>query len=190
MPTRTPAAQRALEVAGALFYERGITATGVDLIAAESGVAKTTMYAHFGNKEALVAAYLQARGEAWRSHLRTEVAARATTPHEQLIAIFDVLGEWMDGLDFRGCPFIKAAGELCDPNHPGLTATSEHRTWLRGYLTDLTQQAGARDAAALASSLLMLYDAAIVHGALDHSNGAAAQRARAAAQTLLDAACK
>jgi AcrR family transcriptional regulator len=187
MPTRTRAAQRALEVAGALFYERGITATGVDLIAAESGVAKTTMYAHFGNKEGLVAAYLQARGEAWRSHLRSEVAARTTIPREQLIAIFDVLGEWMDGPDFRGCPFINAAGELCDPSHPGHTATSEHRTWLRGYLTDLAQQAGARDAAALASSLLMLYDAAMVTGALDHTGGAAAQRARAAAQTLLDA---
>jgi AcrR family transcriptional regulator len=190
MSVRTPAAQRALEVASALFYERGITATGVDLIAAESGVAKTTMYAHFGNKEGLVAAYLDARGEAWRRHLRTEVAARATTPREQLLAIFDVLAEWMDGPDFRGCPFINAAGELCDTSHPGLTATDEHRTWLRGYFTDLAQQAGARDAATLASSLLMLYDAAIVHGALDHTNGAAAQRARTAAQTLLDAAGK
>jgi hypothetical protein len=96
----------------------------------------------------------------------------------------------MDGPDFRGCPFINAAAELCDSSHPGLTATSEHRTWLRGYLTDLAQQAGARDAAALASSLLMLYDAAMVHGALDRTNGAAAQRARTAAKTLLDAACE
>jgi hypothetical protein len=96
----------------------------------------------------------------------------------------------MDGPDFRGCPFINAAGELCDPSHPGLTATTEHRTWLRGYLTELAQKAGVRDAADLASTLLMLYDAAMVHGALDHTDGAAAQRARTAAQALLDAAGK
>ena len=173
MPTRTPAAQRALEVAGALFYERGITATGVDLIAAESGVAKTTMYAHFGNKEALVAAYLHARGEAWRSHLRSEVAARAATPREQLLAIFDVLGEWMDGPDFRGCPFINAAAEYADPNHPVRRVVDAHRRWFRQTIQDLLDEINVPDSGRVADQLVMLRDGAMVSGYLSDPSAVA-----------------
>ncbi|NEE13916.1 helix-turn-helix transcriptional regulator, partial [Streptomyces sp. SID7499] len=47
----TPAARRALAAAGRLFYDRGIHAVGVDLIAAEAGVTKKTLYDRFGSKE-------------------------------------------------------------------------------------------------------------------------------------------
>src|SRR5690606_18122493 len=52
---RGPAtARRVLEAAGRLFYERGIHAVGVDLIAAEAGVTKKTLYDRFGAKEQIV----------------------------------------------------------------------------------------------------------------------------------------
>ncbi len=182
-------ADRLLQTASELFYKRGIANTGVDLIASRSGVAKTTMYAHFGNKERLVAAYLEARGRAWREFLADQVSARATTPEEQLLAVFDVLGEWMDSPDFRGCPFINAAGELDNPDHPALRETKSHRIWMRGYLTGIAQRIdGVVDPAGLATSLLMLYDAAMVHGALDCSAGAPARHARLTAEVLIAAA--
>ncbi len=188
MATAQPASQRLLDAASDLFYEHGIASTGVDLIAARSGVAKTTMYAHYGNKDGLVAAYLEARGRAWREHLASEVSTGASTPRDQLLRVFDVLGEWMSGPDFCGCPFIKAASEIDDPDHPAWRATEMHRTWLRGYLTGLTQRLRVDDPAALATSLLMLYDAAMVHSAIDSSGDAPARDARRTAEVLIDAA--
>lgn len=46
----TPGARRALAAASRLFYERGIHAVGVDLIAAEAGVTKKTLYDRFGSR--------------------------------------------------------------------------------------------------------------------------------------------
>ena len=43
--------ERILSAAGDLFYARGINAVGVDTIVAQSGAAKTTLYANFGSKD-------------------------------------------------------------------------------------------------------------------------------------------
>ncbi len=62
----TPGARRVLEAAERLFYEHGIHAVGVDLIAAEAGVTKKTLYDRFGSKEQIVVEYLAGRDERWR----------------------------------------------------------------------------------------------------------------------------
>ncbi|UXI81004.1 TetR/AcrR family transcriptional regulator, partial [Streptomyces vinaceusdrappus] len=65
----TPGARRVLEAAERLFYEHGIHAVGVDLIAAEAGVTKKTLYDRFGSKEQIVVEYLAGRDERWRALL-------------------------------------------------------------------------------------------------------------------------
>ena len=69
LATLTPRAQRILDVASTLFYERGIHAVGVDTIAEAAGVTKRTLYDRFGSKESLVVAYLRQREEKWRKVL-------------------------------------------------------------------------------------------------------------------------
>ena len=76
----TPAARRALEAAGRLFYERGIHAVGVDLIAAEAGVTKKTLYDRFGSKEQIVVEYLADRDERWRAFLAPYLDAARPSP--------------------------------------------------------------------------------------------------------------
>lgn len=50
-PVQTTAVgQRILDAASTLFYERGITATGVDLIVEQAGTTKRTLYQRFGSK--------------------------------------------------------------------------------------------------------------------------------------------
>lgn len=61
--------QRVLDTAAELFYRDGVRAVGVDRIAAESGVAKMTLYYHFRSKDELVAAWLRRRDEEWMSWL-------------------------------------------------------------------------------------------------------------------------
>src|SRR5919106_2817921 len=67
--SKTPAADRILRAASEMFYREGIRAVGVDAIAAEADVTKKTLYEKFGSKDRLVAAYLRARDERWRSWL-------------------------------------------------------------------------------------------------------------------------
>ena len=65
-----------LGVAHELFYWHGIRATGVDRVAAEAGVAPTTLYRLFASKDDLVAAYIERAGLLYREWFDA-AAARA-----------------------------------------------------------------------------------------------------------------
>src|SRR3954467_4704826 len=87
--TMTPAARRVLEAAARLFYERGIHAVGGDLIAAEAGVTKKTLYDRFGSKEQIVVEYLADRDERWRAFLAQCLDAVPPEPTARVLAVFD-----------------------------------------------------------------------------------------------------
>jgi len=57
--------ERILETATELFAQKGYAGAGVDQIAARSGIAKTAIYYHFGNKAGLLAAALERAANAW-----------------------------------------------------------------------------------------------------------------------------
>jgi AcrR family transcriptional regulator len=81
--SKTPAADRILRAASELFYREGIRAVGVDAIAAEADVTKKTLYEKYGSKDRLIAAYLRARDERWRSWLLGVVERRGGTVRER-----------------------------------------------------------------------------------------------------------
>ncbi|MEU1804043.1 helix-turn-helix domain-containing protein [Streptomyces sp. NPDC019937] len=163
METLTPAARRVLDAAAELFYGQGINAVGVDLIARHAGVTKKTLYERFGSKEALVAAYLRERDERWRAWLTGEVdKSPRQGPRDRILATFDALGVWMRRENPRGCGFVNAAAELPDADHPARRAISDQKRWLRNYLRDLAEDAGAPEPDALADELLLLHEGATV----------------------------
>ena len=57
--------ERILETATELFAQQGYAGTGVDQLAARSGIAKTAIYYHFGNKAGLLAAALERAASTW-----------------------------------------------------------------------------------------------------------------------------
>ncbi len=59
------ARERLLTAAYELFARQGVQAVGVDAIIERSGVARQTMYRHFGSKQDLVLAFLERREELW-----------------------------------------------------------------------------------------------------------------------------
>lgn len=184
---RPPAPERLLEVAGELFYGEGINAVGVDRIAAEADASKATLYAHYGSKDGLVAAYLDQRTRLSREGLSELAEAEGRDAHERLLSLFDALGDWHRDDDFRGCPFINAGSELSDPDHPGYEIGRRHRDWVMELFAKLATEAGASDPGLLAVQLLMLYDGATVSAYLDR-NSRAAQMAHDAADRLIDSA--
>ncbi len=57
--------ERILDAATELFAARGYAGAGVDRLAQRSGIAKTAIYYHFGNKEGLLAAVLDRAAMQW-----------------------------------------------------------------------------------------------------------------------------
>ena len=156
----TAAGHRVLTAAGELFYNRGITAVGVDLIAEHSGVTKRTLYNQFGSKDLLVAAYLEEREQRWKSLVRTSVA-NCDSPTEAVTAPFVALRTWNQA-NPRGCAFINALAELPDPSHPAHRIASKQKLWLLDLFKELAVAAGCPTPTALATQLLVLHEGALV----------------------------
>tara|TARA_R110002167_G_scaffold8756_5_gene40040 strand:- start:544 stop:1134 length:591 start_codon:yes stop_codon:yes gene_type:complete len=177
-----------LATAKRLFYRDGIRATGIDRILDEAGVARMTLYNHFAGKDELIAAALQERSGEFRAWLQAEVEQRATDPRERLLAVFDVVGDWIRGeragQGFAGCAFIKAAAEYGDSDDPVHRLAAGHKAALRSDLAALARAAGAAQPEDLAARLLMLVDGAIVTAQVS-GDAAAALWARELAGLLL-----
>ena len=182
----SPARQRILDTAFRLFYARGIRAVGVDLIIAESGVAKATFYRHFPAKDDLVVAYLDKVDGIWSGQLHSAAEAAGPAAADQLVGLFDALGTACRRDGYRGCAFINAAAEAT-PGTPVHERTIAHKQDVLAWVRDLAEQAGAADPAGLARSLTLLLDGGLAAGALDADPEAAAQ-ARGAAGLLVSAA--
>ena len=173
--------QKALQV----LYRNGFHATGMDMLAAETGISKTSMYKHFRTKEDLILAVLRLRDEQFRNWLYRRMEELADTPRQQLIAMFDALEEWFDEAGYRGCMFIKASSEYQDAGHAIHKQSADHKRMLESHITDLAEEAELTNPGALARQLLMLKEGAIVTAHLGHT-GNPAQDAKAAAVRLLD----
>lgn len=190
-PIQTPpsaARERILETAFALFYARGIRAVGVDLIIAESGVAKATFYKHFPSKDDLVLAYLDKVDGTWTGQLKAAAEAAGPDPADQLVGMFDALRSACRRPGYRGCGFINAAAE----SQPGTQVhdrTVAHKAAVRTWVRRLAVRAGARDPRALARSLTLLLDGGLASGSLD-AGPDAPEVAKSSARALVDAATR
>ncbi|MCX4816272.1 TetR/AcrR family transcriptional regulator [Streptomyces sp. NBC_01239] len=155
----TPAGRRIVAAADELFYDRGITAVGVDLIAEHSGVTKRTLYNRFGSKDHLVSAYLTERDQRWRSLVLAAVEGSGT-PAEAVTAPFEALRTWSE-TNTRGCAFINALAELPDPAHPAHRIAANQKHWLLNLFEELAVTAGCSHPATLATQLLVLHEGAL-----------------------------
>ncbi|MFG3618382.1 TetR/AcrR family transcriptional regulator [Nocardia sp. NPDC047654] len=182
-PARTRAA--ILEAAQPLLYERGLDGVGVAELCARLGVSKETLYRHFGTKDGLVRAMLEARGEKVGAWLARAVESAGGDPAEQVAAIFDAMSEWYAEPGFRGCAMVNAAAQHYDDAVRAITARHLHR--YLDLFTDIAARAGARDPAVLGRQLLMLVEGATVVAAM-HGAVGVGEQARAAAAALLAAA--
>lgn len=185
---RHGARERLLDTAERLFYAEGVHTVGIDRILAESGVAKASLYKHFGNKDGLVAAYLDRRHE--RQVARVQAAlARGGTPRERILAVFGSQADLFARPDFRGCAFAAATAEgpVGGPNEE---RSRIYRTYVRDIFRDLAAEAGAADPDLVADQLHLVYDGAQVSArmASDADRAAIPPKARRVAETLLDVA--
>lgn len=197
MSTDAPVRRRLLSATARLIYRDGITATGVEGIAAAAGVAKMSLYRHFpGGKDDLVAAALAQRRHDVVGRLVEEArrlalggaggAGTRSDPVATVLAVFDVVDGQTRDPHWRGCPFLNAAAEL-PPAHPARAVVLAHRHDLHGQFTDLLREAGLEDPGRLASTLLLLLDGALAGSALTPEQRPALLAREVAARLLTEA---
>jgi AcrR family transcriptional regulator len=184
VPAGPEARERILEAAYDLFSRDGIRAVGIDAIIERSGVARMTLYRHFGSKDALVLAFLERREQRWtRDWLQQEVNRRADAPRDRLLAIFDVFDEWFQREDFEGCSFINVLLEIADPQSELHRASADYLAKIRAFVADLAAEAGVAEPEALAHKWHILMKGSIV--AAGEGDRSAARRAREMAALVL-----
>jgi AcrR family transcriptional regulator len=191
MPAATPARDRLLDTASKLFYDQGITATGVDAVVAAAGVSKPTLYAHFRSKSELVAAVLDRRHTRRTESLQAWVAARTDDPRQRLLAVFDWLADFYTEEGTRGCAFLNAAAETPDPGDPARQVARRQKRWTQDFLAQLARDAGLDDPERLGSQLLLLIDGTSSRMVVEGDSEIAleiAEQARQVAAVVLDEA--
>ncbi|MCW2830545.1 MAG: TetR family transcriptional regulator [Aeromicrobium sp.] len=161
-----PVRERILDAAAEHYYADGIRAVSADRLIAAAHVSKVTFYRHFPTKNDLIAAYLELRAEDERAAVTAQREQHAGDPAAVLRWYADVLHQVSCSPGFRGCPFINAAAELPEDDHPGRTIIGAHRVWLTTQIAELLTELGVDGAKARAEQLMMLRDGAMISGYL------------------------
>lgn len=176
---RAPAKGRILDTADVLFYADGIRGVGVDRIIATASVTKATFYKHFRAKDNLILAYISGRHASVRANLETLIAD-APDARTALDRIVQSIVDAIAAPDFRGCPFINAAAEFPEADHPVRRVVTEHREWLTDTYAELLRDLGHPFAGDAADELLLARDGAMAGGYAGDSIAASAALGRIA----------
>ncbi|CAH0125650.1 putative HTH-type transcriptional regulator TtgW [Arthrobacter sp. Bi83] len=102
-----------LDTAEQYFSKHGVGGS-LDAIAKQAGVGAGTLYRHFPNREALLAALLAARDEALMSR-RDELRTKAANAADALDGWLDALTEWAGAFDGLPDPLRAAAATSTSP---------------------------------------------------------------------------
>jgi AcrR family transcriptional regulator len=171
------ARERILGASQDLFRDQGINRTGMDQLCAAAQVSKRTAYQHFSTKDELVAEYLRE----FDPDVMPGVFDRSDlSPRERLLAAFDMPAST------PMCPYISAAVELHDSEHPASVHAREYKTAIAGRLSDTAREAGAVDPEQLGEQLALLIDGAAARTRVLDSN--AWPTAAAVAEALINQA--
>jgi AcrR family transcriptional regulator len=145
------ARERILGASQRLFRAQGINRTGMDQLCAEAEVSKRTAYQHFTSKDELVAEYLRR----FDPDVMPGVFDRTDlTPRERLLAAFDMPAST------PLCPYIAAAVELHDPQHPAAEYARDYKSAIAARLTETAREGGATNPEQLGEQLALLIDGA------------------------------
>jgi AcrR family transcriptional regulator len=183
-PGHADSRSRILAVAYDLFSRRGVRDVGVNELIERSGVAKATFYRHFPSKDLLVLEFLAQRDRLWTvDAIVSQAKLRGTTPTEQLLAVFDVFGDWFVRDDFEACSFINVLLEM-GPAHPLGQASIDYLAKIRGHVQALAEEAGLERTEEFSRSWHILMKGSIVSAF--EGDTAAAKRAQQMAGWLIE----
>lgn len=127
------AKERVVDTAARLFYEQGYTATGVNQIIGEAGVAKASLYQIFRSKEELLLEYLDRMGAEW---MRDFTQFREGVPEgkKAILALFDYRIHLIREHRYKGCGFMRIAYELPGLDEAGMDKIQQFKHSVKAYV--------------------------------------------------------
>lgn len=179
-----PRKQHLIDTAYRLFNEHGYHATGIDLVLAESGVSKATLYKYFRSKEELILAVLQQRHEQQIALIQRTMEQARENGEPPTLAIFDALDSWFRSEAFFGCNFINASAEYTQDDDAIHQLAARHKARVQQLIEDNLGALG-EDKAPLAAQLSLLVDGAIVYAHTRGDKNAAKLAKKMAARLLV-----
>ncbi|MFJ8011386.1 TetR/AcrR family transcriptional regulator [Streptomyces sp. NPDC096339] len=156
--------ERLLLAAQELTYTQGV-GVGVDALLKAAGVARRSLYEHFGGKDGLIAEVLRRSTAEDEAEYRATMAAAGEDPRARLLAVVDRLGVIASAADFHGCRYLAADLALPDPAHPGHEVTRAYRRTVHGLFRDELAALGHARPEFAADQLLILVDGLLAAGA-------------------------
>ena len=176
---------RILDTACALFYQHSVRAVGVDLVVEKAGVAKTSLYRHFGTKDDLVAAFLKREDEDFWGTWDRVAEKHADDAAAELDAHLEWIGKRVGRPNYRGCPQINVAAEFPEIDHPARKVATSHKRQMRKRLKDIAERLGVARPDELAGQLSLLLNGAFVSSQI-FKPGEATTLLRRAAHALVE----
>jgi AcrR family transcriptional regulator len=174
-----------LDVAGELFYARGVHEVGMDELIRATGFGKATVYRLFPTKDELIGAYLQRRADRIHALIDADIERHSASPAAAIRALFAAVAEDVARDGFRGCAFNNASIEFADPGHPARRVARQYRAGLLERLRRLTRAlAGGRAGRDLADELALVIDG-MYTSAAHLGPGGPARRGPALARALV-----
>lgn len=155
---------------------------GIDPLLRQAGVAKASLYGHFGSKDGLVVAWLDERQARWFGYFDAFVTARAgpADPEGALDAAFGFLASWFERPDFGGCPFVATYLQLKDARHPAAAVAQAYAARLLAFFHGNLAALRVDRPDEVAGALLELFLGAVVARQMGVSSAPAASAAGAA----------
>lgn len=167
------AKQKILKAAATLFYNDGISNTGINAITDKAGVAKMSLYNNFSTKSELVALYIYQRHQEWLALYQKRLLTTGT-PKDAILAVFDAYqdhAEFAYEKGFRGCGLLNAAAEFA-ADTPERTAVKKHKEEVEAIIaTHLSNMISCQERIKTLSLLFsFLLEGSIVRAGLDGSS--------------------
>jgi AcrR family transcriptional regulator len=159
---------------------------GVDLVVEKAGVAKTSLYRHFGTKDDLVAAFLKREDEDFWGTWDRVGSQHADDAAAELNAHLGWIGERVGRPHYRGCPQINVAAEFPEIDHPARKVATAHKRQMRKRLRGIAERLGAARPDELAGQLSLLINGAFVSSQI-FEPGEATPLLRRTARALIEA---
>ncbi|MDC4716609.1 TetR/AcrR family transcriptional regulator [Acinetobacter baumannii] len=186
------ARQKILDAAATLFYNDGITATGINTVTAKADVAKMSLYNNFASKGELVDAYIAARHQEWLDLYQNRLAITKTAK-EAILAVFDAYqdhAEFAYEKGFRGCGLLNAAAEF-PANSSGRNAVRQHKEQVEAIVAEHLNRLlkDSQRVSYIASQLSFLLEGSMARAGLEGSSRQL-QLARQMAEDILDRECQ
>jgi AcrR family transcriptional regulator len=188
MPRSAEATRRRItDAAYELFYRKGFARVGVDAVAAQAGVTKRTLYAHFRSKDELLAAMLESHHGLALERIRRWSDRLAGDAETMLRTLFAELALWASKPHWSSAGFTRLVVELADlPGHPARAIARRHKTAVESWLAEQLAQRRVRDAALRARQIVLLLEGCqvlmLIHGEKRYAEAAAQAAVRLVAR--------